>query len=145
MLDGLPIVDATKPLLVTINATDIRHSVRKDGDYCAAAMALCRDDKIEDAFVHLGRTYVRYWNRWVRYLTSAALRRNLISFDQKGVFTPGTYRLGAPPPSAQLGSGYHTEYSRLRGKTRKPRLVHRVKGVREQAPHIVGEHFTLPA
>ena len=55
-----------------ITDKDISCTLRKDGDYCAAAMALCRDDKIEDAFVRMGRTYIRYYNRWVRYHTHYA-------------------------------------------------------------------------
>src|SRR5215813_14842731 len=70
-LDGLPVVDAIKPLMVEITDTDIRAASKKGGDFCAAALALCRDDKIEDAFVHLSVTYVRYHNRWVRFRTTA--------------------------------------------------------------------------
>jgi hypothetical protein len=144
MIDGLPLVDATKPRFVKITNDDIRDAIPKDGDYCAAAMALCREEAIEDAYVYMGRTYIRFHNRWVRYLTPSNLRRQLISFDKKGVFEPGTYRLGAPPPTARLGSGYHTYYAQVRSQRTKPRaIVHRVKGVRPHAPHIVGDHIAI--
>lgn len=140
-LDGLPVVDAIKPTWFEIGAEDISYALRKNGDYCAAAMALCRDDKIEDAFVHLSRAYVH--NRWVRYLTPANLRRELIAFDKRGVFKPGSYRLGAPSPTCRLGNGYQTAYGQVHPPVRPSRkIVHRVSGVRERAPRIVGDTFT---
>jgi hypothetical protein len=144
-IDGLPLIDASKPRLVTITNDDIRDAMPRDGDYCAAAMALCRDETIEDAYVYMGRTYIRFHNRWERYLTPRALRRQLISFDRKGVFDAGTYRLNAPPPTARLGNGYQTAYAQAHARSRsKARgIVHRVKGVRPHAPRIVGDHIAL--
>lgn len=138
-LEGLPVVDAMKPRWFKIGNEDIQYAIRKNGDYCAAAMALCRDDAIEDAFVYRGRTYIRYHNRWVRYMTSPQLRKALEEFDKKGVFDPGTYRLGAPTPTARLGCGYQTEYSRTYNPPAGKTIVHKVKGVRPQAPRIVGD------
>lgn len=147
LVDGLPLIDAAKPLDVLITEDDIRHAIRKDCDLCAASLALCRDARIKDARVYLSRAYVRFVDKWVRYETGAALRRAIVHFDRAGVFEPGRYRLGAPCPTNRLGCGYAGEWAR-RAPSAKPRRHAGVKGkklagVRSHAPHLVGERVEL--
>lgn len=138
MIDGVPLIDAIKPLHVVITEYDIRSALRKDCDMCAAALALCRSVKaIEDARVYLGRAYIRFPGKWVRYKTSEALRAQIVRFDKTGKFQEGRYLLSTPSPSDRLGCEYSRHYAESRAPTARRRRAHqRAEGVRKHAPHI---------
>lgn len=130
----LPVQDAKKDLILHITEADVKGSKRKDGDYCAVANALCRQEHFKTARVHKGVTYVMNKDNSVtRYITPAALYVELMIFDRGGRMEPGDYILKAPRGQQRLGEGY-----KPKGKGKKtgklPKVVHLVKSVREDAP-----------
>ena len=92
-INGLPVIDGKNSIEVMITTQDVKRSTKKDPTRCAAAIACVRDLGASEARVHVGRTYIRYNGHWERYMTSQALRTEIVSFDRSGKFQPGTYSL----------------------------------------------------
>jgi hypothetical protein len=158
MIDGMPLVDADTPVTIHITQADCERGSKKDPQKCAAALALKRDTSCDEPRVHLGCTYLRFGDRWLRYATPPSLKAEIISFDRGGGFYPGDFRLCPMPKALRLrpakahhnksneeaikakssqteaGTAKKTEPSnsgkRIKAKTR---VFHRVMGVRERA------------
>lgn len=125
---GLPIVDATSPLEITITNNDVKKSRKNDPAHCAAALAAQREYHT-DVRVFLSRTYVKKDKVWVRYMNPERVRREIISFDRGSSFEPGTYRAIPPTGTQKLGNWKPTGKKHT-GK--QPRQVHnRTARVRE--------------
>lgn len=108
-INGVPVVDAKKPLLIKVTAKDVENGNRKDPGGCAMALAAKRALHAKEARVHVGRTYVKVENsngkeEWIRFKTSGALRTELVSFDRGQQFLEGEYRISPMPPSDKLES-----------------------------------------
>jgi hypothetical protein len=131
-INGMEVVDATKPEYIHITDRDVKSGGVKDPSGCAAAKACVRDLKVVEAKVHLGRIYMREGNKWVRYLTPSSLRTEIISFDRGGGFESGDYKLLPPPPSMHLGYNKPTGPKKRKVPSKRaPRHV--VVGVRPAA------------
>src|SRR5262245_60716231 len=100
-IDGLPVVDALRSVILHINKGDVAKGRKKSPSKCAAPLARIREFKVKEARVHLGRTYVRVNDKWIRYLTPHSLRSEMIAFDRGGSFDPGEHRLMKMQPSRQ--------------------------------------------
>ena len=93
-IDGLPVLNATKPIELIITEKDCKGGNRKHPDTCAAAVALQREFHASEVRVHLSRVYIKTTpDKWVRYITTRPLRTEIIAFDRGGKFAPGTYHL----------------------------------------------------
>lgn len=90
-IKGLPVYDAVTALEITVTAADVREGKKKNAHSCAAARAICREAKAEQAIVHLSRAYVRQANSWLRYSVSNNVRSEILAFDRGGEFAPGDY------------------------------------------------------
>lgn len=101
----LPIVNAKKPLVLHITKGDLRSAEqnRKDPNWCVIACAARREFGADDVKIHLSRIYIRRGQKWQRFVTSKALRSEIIAFDRGGTFAPGEFWLSPPPPSKQRG------------------------------------------
>jgi hypothetical protein len=135
-INGKKVVDATKPTQISVSQDDARKGKTKDPAKCAAANAIVRILKdAKSARVHLGRTYIEYPDKWVRYITPAALKIEIVSFDRgnKAEYSTGEYTLYAPPPSDRLGARKKS-LGKTAGKKRRPhiaRIQHQIEGVRQ--------------
>lgn len=98
-IEGLPVKDAKKSVALHITAADVKKGKIKNPSSCAAAVACVRSLGATEAHVHIGRTYLRFNGHWQRYLTSAALRAEVVAFDRGGKFEPGEYHLIKIQPS----------------------------------------------
>ncbi len=128
-INGLPVVDATKPLPLYIGKNDVRLGATKDPASCAAARALCRKKGIQQARVHIGRTYVLVGKKWIRYLTPDSLRAEIVSFDRGGSLVGGFFRLAAMARSKRTGKRQGT--ARTGGRGKKRAKYHITTGVRQ--------------
>jgi hypothetical protein len=155
IIDGMPLVDADKPVTIHITETDCERGSKKDPGKCAAALALKRDTACDESRVHLACTYLRFGDKWLRYATPSALKAEIISFDRGGGFYPGDFRLHPMPKALRLRPANHKTGPRsstkgqaetspatarkreaFRGAKKakaEPRVLHRVKGVRKRA------------
>lgn len=130
----LPVKDAKRDLVLHITEEDIGGSKRKDGDYCAAANALCRQENFSTARVHKTMTYVMHKDGTVsRYMTPKSLYLELMIFDRGGRMQAGDYKLEAPRGIKKLGAHYKPKG---KGKTGRLHRVshHVVTSVRDDAP-----------
>jgi hypothetical protein len=125
IIDEKIVVNAKKSVILHITDGDISKAKKKKPDSCAAAIACRRQMHVAEARVHLGRTYLRNNGKWVRYLTSDALRSELIAFDKGGKFEPGDYPIYRIQPSKATGKQQGS-----RKYKKRSHIYHRVIGVR---------------
>ena len=128
-INGLDVKNSRRAAVLHITATDIKRGRVKDPTGCAAAVCARRQLGATEARVHVGRTYLRFNGHWKRYMTSPALRSEIVAFDRGGKFEPGDYTLGKMQPSRA------SDVSRDDGKPRRKykkrsKIRHVVSGVR---------------
>lgn len=99
-INGLQVVDAKTPIHLIITANDIKKGDTSNPDSCAAAVACMRQLDCRAAKVHMGCIYILNGKKWYRYLTPGSLRSEIIAFDRRTSFKPGTYKINPPKPSA---------------------------------------------
>lgn len=129
-INGKKVVDATRKTAIHITKRDTTEGDNKNPSGCAAARAAKRDvPNCISARVHIGRVYIEYRDKWVRYFTPDRLRTEIIAFDRGGSFQPGDYTL--LPPSAGETSEARQEYRSNKNRnrpgnlaTKSPRRVH---------------------
>ena len=135
-IDGLPVLDAKRPLKLSITKGDIARAATsiKEPKGCAVARACMRELHVKEARVHLSRIYLRTNDsNWVRYLTPKELRSEIIAFDRGGSFQPCEVRLTPVPPSKQQRSHQGSDEpagARSKRPNTKPRAYHRIENVR---------------
>jgi hypothetical protein len=143
-INGKKVIDASEPLKITITPRDAALGKTKDPGACAAARAIVRgyrDDGAKAARVHLGRTYVEFGDKWVRYQTPDTLRAEIISFDRGATpeFMAGDYkllrpapsgRLGARPPETKIAGPKATRHKLHAARKKIARVHHQIEGVR---------------
>jgi hypothetical protein len=114
VIDGKPVLDADKSVVVRITQSDCERGSKKDPTRCAAALALRRITGCDEARVHVGCTYLRFGNKWLRYATPPSLKAEIISFDRGGGFYPGDFRLHPMPTANRLEPANKQASSRAR-------------------------------
>lgn len=132
-IEGLPVLNAKKPLKIHILPIDISKADVKVPEKCAAARAIVRECHALEARVHLGRVYVRSnKSNWQRYETPKSLRSELIAFDRGGTFQPGTYELiplkSSKHPTGERQGGKDNPKQKRRKVPYRPKVL--VQGVR---------------
>ncbi len=135
-INGLKVVDPKGKITLHITASDVAKGNTKDPAACAAARCIMREvPECVEARVHLGRTYIKTKDKWLRYTTPRSLRSEIIAFDRGGKFEPGTYSLSPMTPSNRLGKKTYatSNVGRMKPKhLQKPRAKpHTVTGVRQ--------------
>lgn len=93
------VVDAKRPLSITVSKEDCARGKTKDPAACAAARAIMRElegDGVLSARVHRGVTYIEYPKKWVRYITPTSLKTELTVFDRGANFEPSAHQLSVP-------------------------------------------------
>lgn len=126
-IEGLPVKDAKKPVLLAITAGDVRKGKVKSPASCAAAVACKRQLGASEAHVHKSRTYLRFNGHWVRYMTPASLQAEIVAFDRGGKFEPGEHRL------ARMQHYRNTNSGPRRKAGKKKQGYHVVKNIRPMA------------
>ena len=147
-LDGLPVYDATEPLVIEIIKADIHMKDRKNPAKCAVAEACKRELHVTEAKAYRSRLYVRYGDHWKRYMLPESVRQEVASFDRGGGFSQGTYRIPPLPVRqhsggpGQGGNGKHSG----RSATKLIQTHRNVEGVRAHSPLAGGaiENKKLP-
>jgi hypothetical protein len=131
-IDGRPVIDAKKPLNLTITKNDIDKADAKEPAGCAVARACRRELHVVEARVHLARIYLRSnEGNWVRYMTPRAMRSEIIAFDRGGRFQPNTFQLVPPNTADRLGAKRKTGPKMTKkAKRRKPTIHHVLTDIR---------------
>ena len=104
-INGLPVIDAKRGLMVTVKRGDIiRARDTQAPDCCAMARACLRELQCHEVRVYISRAYVRTnEHNWVRYYVPPRLRRQILAMADGQGFAPGEFTLHPPPPSHRLG------------------------------------------
>jgi hypothetical protein len=131
---NVTLFDAVAPLILSIEPRDIANAKRGDGEACAAAHAICRQEHVKRALVCKTKTYVWHKDGTVeRFITPRALRTEILIFDRHGQMEGGDYRL--MPPTGVQRLGHHVKPTGPKLTTGKVRSVQHVVGkVRPNAP-----------
>lgn len=128
-IEGLPIIDSIAPLTLKITKGDIARASPQEPNRCAIARACRRQLHVLEARIHLSRTYLRTnAHNWVRYVTPAAARAEIIAFDRGGRFDPTEITLGAIPPNIRIGARHGGTKTGKGRKRQKPHIVTNVRG-----------------
>ena len=126
-IDGLPVIDAKKPLTIHVNKKDIDNAEKKDPAYCAVALACRRELHAVEVRVHLSRTYIRTnKSNWVRYFTPPAMRNEIVIFDRGGRFLEGEFTLSPITPSKQKRGQQGSKKNQNNKDSGKKRRAYRV-------------------
>lgn len=135
-IDGLPVLDAKRPLVLHVTKSDITKAHTKAPNACAVARACARELHVKEARVHLSRVDLRTNDHnWTRYITPRPMRAEIIAFDRGGAFEPSEFTLH--PVNAASATG-RTQGGKTRGKRHPPAR-------RRRAPHIVANVRGGPA
>ena len=129
LIDGLPVVDATKDVFITVNTADVNGSKKLNPEQCTAARAGKRLLGTE-VKVYLTRTYIKRKDHWVRFITPQSVSREITSFDRGSNFSLGDYVLKAPSERSRLGAHRGHSYEGDR-KHRRNAPQHRTADVRD--------------
>ncbi len=133
-IKGLPVVNATKEVIITIMPKDIKKGNEKDPGHCAAALAFIREvTGCTEARVHLSKSYIRVGKQWLRYNTPTSVRSEIIGFDSGGTFAPGDYVFKALPPSHRYDRHKVKKRKMNRGAGKPRRPYHHLHGIRTKA------------
>lgn len=134
-LEGLPVVDAERGLELHVQKRDVNRMQRKNPARCALAACAERIYKSE-ARVYMSRAYVKSADgtHWLRYTVPASAQREITAFDRGASFEPGSYRLGAPSPTARLGQYSSKSHGTKPPAGKAPRPIHFSINVRARSP-----------
>lgn len=129
-IDGTEVRNALTPLILNITPTDLKGK-RKQPRHCVAAKCIRRMEAVRNVRVHLSRTFILFnKNRyWLRYITPASLKAEIIAFDRGGKFVLGSYILSPPKTYIHRVGGKST----VSGKERPKVFRHVTFGVRPHA------------
>jgi hypothetical protein len=100
----IPIVDATKPLVVHLTSNEISRGKRQNSRACAYARACRTLPGVNKAYIFRGAAHLEYDDKIVRYILSPAMRKEILVFDRNGDMAPGDYTLKAPKGAETLGA-----------------------------------------
>src|SRR5213075_2137478 len=101
--------DATKPIDIEVSAHDSNHAKLKDHNHCALAVACEKKMHADGVIISVKTAYVVKGKRAIRYNLLETTAREVVSFDRKGGFEPGTYSLKPPTSSGKLGANSCTK------------------------------------
>jgi hypothetical protein len=128
---GKRVVDATKAAKLRITKRDVALGDTKDPGACAAARSILREfEGAKAARVHLGRVYVEYEDKWVRYRTPTSLKSEVIAFDRGGQFSPGEYHISPICPQDRFGHVRKKPKGSGKGRPKIARRRHYTENVR---------------
>lgn len=133
------VVDATKPVIVTVKDTDNSTSKKKTHDACALAHA-CERERVCDAALIFPRiAFLVKGKTAIRYRVPESVTREIVVFDRGGDFAPGDYQLSPCSKRDRLGNKTPRNNSKRNKKTRayrKPEVVHPTGGIRTKTVFV---------
>lgn len=97
------VVDSKKPIVVSVTPEDNKFSKAKSHNKCAMARACQRQEHADGAIISVRSAYVIKGNVAFRYRVPESVSREVVSFDRKSGFSPGTYQLATYGPNDLIG------------------------------------------
>jgi hypothetical protein len=122
---------------ITIHVPSNISKRTKNPQECAFAKACRKDERIEEAVIHVSTAYIKFVGeeKWKRFRVPAGARHEIIRFDRTAQFAEGDYRLVPIQPShratgVRQGTKGKTVKTIWRNSKQKPVML---KGVRIKA------------
>jgi len=106
------IIDADGPIQVRVTPADCDGATTQDPNHCALARAAMREYRADAAIIGMSTSYLIFSKKKlaVRYQTSQAVQRELVSFDRHHDFEPGSYIMQPKRPSRRFGADAYTRH-----------------------------------
>ena len=101
------VVDAKETASIEVTDADVSSADIKKHDTCALAVACKRKLHLDGVIVSIKMAYLIKGKQAIRYGLPESASREIVSFDRKGGFEPGEYRLDVPSPSQRLDYDWH--------------------------------------
>lgn len=126
------VVDATRPVEISVNRRDCKVSKRLMASECALATAGKRELNADGVIIGMGTSYVIKGKKAIRFATPNSVKHEIVSFDRHQDFAPGDYYLVPKSPTARLGAEHHNKTKRSGGadKNQTRRKIHTTARVR---------------
>lgn len=118
------VVDATKPVEISVNRRDCKESKRLNPSECALARAGRRELKSDGVIIGVSTSYVIRGTQAIRFETPESVQREIVSFDRHQDFAPGDYYLTPKAPSMRLGESTKRYGRSNKNKTVKRKIHH---------------------
>lgn len=124
------VVNAKKPVLITVTPGDNSKASKKDPNNCALAQACKRQFSVDGAIIGISVSYLIKGKIATRFKTSETVSREITSFDRHHDFQPGrNYRLSQMSPS-DVKSVTLGGHSRKAGNGKKLTRYHHTENIR---------------
>lgn len=135
---GIPVVDATDRVLVTVTNGDVINAKKANSKHCALARAALRLPLVNGAYFFRGTAYLEFADRMVRMLLPPSVQKEIVSFDRARVFAPGIYQLTPPNPARarEKTQAYRNKVKRRVAKEARLATVKPVGGIRDKIEKI---------
>jgi hypothetical protein len=106
------VVDATRPAVVEVTASDNKNAVALHHNQCAFALACVRDLRADGVIIGMTTSYIIKGKTAIRYRNTETLGREITSFDRKAGFDIGFYHLSPCSPSNAMGKSHQARSGR---------------------------------
>jgi hypothetical protein len=124
------VVDAKRPINVTVTADDCKNAKKGAPSECAMARAFSKN--FDGAIISKSVSYLVRGTKAFRYRTPESVTREIVSFDRNNDFAPGDYGLNAPTKCEKLA--WKSEHQKKVYALRVPGKSHRLGDGRKDAP-----------
>lgn len=124
--DVTSVVDAKRPVKITVTKADTNNKAVKNHKECALAIA-CKRKGADAAIICVKTAYLITGTKAVRYLLPGSVSREITSFDRNAGFEPGEYHLCRISPSLEMGA--KRKAKNKTGKGKSP-YFHRTENIR---------------
>lgn len=135
---GIPVVDATDRVLVTVTNGDVINAKKANSKHCALARAALRLPQVNGAYFFRATAYLEFPDRMVRMSLPSSVQKEIVSFDRARVFAPGIYQLTPPSDSRSpaKAKAYRGKLKRRVAKETRLATVKPVGGIRDKIEKI---------
>ncbi len=127
----LRVRDAKATITVQVKPIDTKTGRKKDPAGCALVKACKRENIADGAIIGVGNSWLISGTTAIRYKTSTAVGREIVSFDRHGEFAAGAdYKLSKIAPSMRLGKRTPYKCGPRLTKRHSTHRVHRTANIR---------------
>lgn len=122
-------VDADTAIEVSVQRKDCKDAKKNNPMECALARAAKRELHVDGAIIGISSSYIIKGDTAFRFETPESVKREIVSFDRHGDFSPGDYYLTPKSPSNRFGRD-ERNYKRKGGNHKAKRKIHHSARVR---------------
>lgn len=126
----IKVVDSKHDLIIDVMPEDDTRGEIKNHAHCAMARACQRQEHADGAIISVRSAYIIKGDTAIRYRVPESVSREIVSFDRKGGFYAGTYKMNAPCRGEQLGYPYSGKKPARSSNRLSPTFRHKTQNIR---------------